>query len=420
MLSIYSNVEVLSVLRIFKIAINSFKIIVPILLIITLIIDYKKAVSTREIDIIEQVRAASVSKILAAILIFSIPTFIQIIISTSQIDSEYKIYLDTGRSSLRLILDSLNIEEKTVLLPYYICKVVVEPFIERNYNIYYYDIKEDFSIDEENMFKLIKEVNPSIILINSYFGKEQLTEIRKKLKLQKLYVIEDITHTLLNDNLDTNTSDFIIGSIRKWCAIPDGGVLKNNSSIKINFSNKNEHTEYVTTQVEASLLKDEYINNLDKNIKEKYMNLFLDSKKTLDTDNQIYNMSSITKTLINTYNFEEIKSIRRENYNYLYNNLLSSKFIEIPLGKLDKDTTPLYFPIYISKNRKEFQKYMSSLEMYLPIIWPKDEQLPENNYTANKIYEKIICIPCDQRYNLNDMKRIVDAIKTYERSEKYE
>ena len=96
MLSIYSNVEVLSILRIFKIAINSFKIIVPILLIITLIIDYKKAVSTREIDIIEQVRAASVSKILAAILIFSIPTFIQIIISTSQIDSEYKIYLENA------------------------------------------------------------------------------------------------------------------------------------------------------------------------------------------------------------------------------------------------------------------------------------------------------------------------------------
>ena len=267
---------------------------------------------------------------------------------------------------------------------------------------------------------IINEIKPSIILINSYFGKEQLTDIKQKLKLTNIYIIEDITHTMLNNNLDIASSDFIIGSIRKWCAIPDGGFLINNTNLNINFNITKVNTEYVDLQLKAALLKDKYIKNVESSIKEKYMFLFKKSKEMLDNDGFIYSMSNESKTLMNNYDFETIKKIRKQNYNFLYENLVSCKFIKLPLGKLDTNEVPLYFPIFISKKRNEFQKYMSNLNIFLPIIWPKCELLPSNEYIANKIYDEIICIPCDQRYNLNDMKRIVTAIKEFERSEKNE
>ena len=92
------------------------------------------------------------------------------------------IYLDSGRNAIRLILKNIKVNSKNAVLPAFTCKTVIQPFIEENYNLYYYDINEDFSININSFKNLILEKKPSIIFVHSYFGKDTLKCIRPYLR----------------------------------------------------------------------------------------------------------------------------------------------------------------------------------------------------------------------------------------------
>ena len=78
-LSICDNSSVLSALRVVRILIMIIKIVVPIILIVTTMLNYMAAVSSNDNDALTKANKNIIPKIIAAILIFFIPTFINII-----------------------------------------------------------------------------------------------------------------------------------------------------------------------------------------------------------------------------------------------------------------------------------------------------------------------------------------------------
>ena len=167
-----------------------------------------------------------------------------------------------------------------------------------------------------------------------------------------------------------------------------------------------------------SVLADLFVRNTYKkysNIKNnRHLTGFDTARKILDNNQKdIFLMSRNTKNILRNSDFEYIKNTRRKNYNYLYENLKIDGIIN-QLGNLQETETPFYFPLYVNKQvRKEFQQYMAKENIFCPIIWKKDKRLNIENYYCNNIYDKIICIPCDQRYNEEDMNRIVKVIKKF-------
>ena len=51
-----------------------------------------------------------------------------------------------------------------------------------------------------------------------------------------------------------------------------------------------------------------------------------------------------------------------------------------------------------------------SHDIYCPIHWPKSEFVQDLN---NEIYDNILSLVCDQRYGLDDMRRMVNVINEY-------
>lgn len=336
------------------------------------------------------------------------------------IDKNDLVYLDSGRNAIRLVLKNLKLENKIALLPAYTCHTVIEPFITKGYKVFFYDVNKNFNIDERNFEELVEKVMPSVILIHAYFGKDTLRNIRQyllKLRENGIIIIEDITQLLLKDNKDEKTADFIVGSIRKWCSIPEGGFVKNNTNIKLEINKYNQNAKLVEKKVEASEIKKEYSQTMKNELKNKYLELYKEAENLLDkNEKEIFVMSNYTKNLIERYDFEYIKRKRKENYKYLYDNLKNIGYIENGLGILEQDETPLYFPLFVKKgNREELQKYMAENNIYCPIIWPMPGEYIKdiNMYYCSNIYKEIICIPCDQRYDLGDMQRVVDKVKEY-------
>lgn len=180
-LNICSNPDVLRVLYIIKTIITIIKIAVPILLIITGMLTYIDAVKNNDGDALNKANKLFVKKIIAAILIFFIPTFINIVTKVSNGSMQYlscisdanqeginNAYLDVARSYVNNSLSSLS---------------------EGSYNLAYnYIIRNIKNEDDKN--KLVSELDivkqyldiiKEIKTLNSNFNNDSYNKIRSKI-----------------------------------------------------------------------------------------------------------------------------------------------------------------------------------------------------------------------------------------------
>lgn len=96
-LSICSNPELLSILRVLKLLMVSIEIAAPIILVVSLMLEFMKAVNQGETGVLKKAFNNSISRIIACIVLFIVPTFVNIILSVTTLDeSSYKSCLDSA------------------------------------------------------------------------------------------------------------------------------------------------------------------------------------------------------------------------------------------------------------------------------------------------------------------------------------
>lgn len=89
-LQICDNPTVLSVMRIVNIAILIIKIVVPILLILTGMITLLKTIKVGEEDSLAKAKKQLINNAIAAVVIFFVPTFVNVLVKVSLTNGEYK------------------------------------------------------------------------------------------------------------------------------------------------------------------------------------------------------------------------------------------------------------------------------------------------------------------------------------------
>ena len=97
-LSICDNGDVLSILRIVKIVLTIIRIVVPIILILSISITLLSAVKDKDSDALNKSLKGIITKSIAAILVFMIPTFVNILANISDGDKNYLSCLKSANS----------------------------------------------------------------------------------------------------------------------------------------------------------------------------------------------------------------------------------------------------------------------------------------------------------------------------------
>ena len=323
-------------------------------------------------------------------------------------------YLWNGRSAIAFTLDNVNCNNEKALLPAYTCHTVIEPFIEKGYEVEYYNLNKNLEINIDDLNNKLLKFKPSIVLFHAYYGfntLESVNSIVAKLKEENVIIIEDITQSLFS-HIKHIDADYYVGSFRKWIAIPDGGFA---ISVKDKFKNKPLKTNntLLNLKLKAFHIKNSY---MEKNIGEKvdFFKLYRETDKIMDEDKGLYCMSDESKYILNNLNKNKLMIKRRENFEFLLENIKNIDGISPVFNKITSNIVPLYFPIYIKKDRAKLQKYLGESNIYAPVIWPitsmVDNKLDES--TAN-IYDEVLAIPCDQRYGINEMRKISKKILEY-------
>ncbi len=331
------------------------------------------------------------------------------------IDSNNSILLDSGRSCIKYLLESiLDRKVNKVLLPSFLCNSIVNAIASTGIDIEFYNVNSDLIIDIEDMNSKLKTNNDIIYFIN-YFGFYQpnyVYEYLMKLKYTNL-IIEDCTHTLFSRNCEYNDryiGHFQIASIRKWFGIPDGAVLFS-KSINININEniiKSGNNDFAIKKFVGQLLKGNYIKEGNCN-KQDFMNIIKDALLT----NEINSISDVAKIILLGKDYENLKIKRKLNYNYLYKELSNKEFIKPIFNYIDEANCPLGFPIKVKNNRDEFRNYLASNNIYCPVHWNSYKHIEGHYNESEELANMILTIPCDQRYSKEDMKYIVDIINLY-------
>lgn len=323
-------------------------------------------------------------------------------------------WTSNGRAAINLVIKTIEKRNpdinKSVCLPSFTCHTVYEPFIKAGYKVYTYPIGKDLMTSVQELVSAVIDSNVKVVLIHRYFGFDTLSEANDAISILRkngIATIEDCTQSMYSEfpRLDT---DYTVGSIRKWCGVPDGGfAICKNGELEYKPSDFDE--KLGKTKIKASLGKYNYLFRKTGS-KEDFLKLFQEAEDFLSKQDYIYNILPTSLYIQKNLDIKRLSNARRHNFNIILDGIKGCEGITPIFESLDDDVVPLYFPV-LCKDRVSVQKKLANHNIYAPVVWPKHDNCPPITGEAEFIYEHILCIPIDQRYDDEDMQRIVSVLK---------
>lgn len=323
-------------------------------------------------------------------------------------------WFSTGRSAILYVIKAIEERnpgiKKVAVLPSFTCDTVFEPFIYSGYEVFYYPVERDLKTTSDAILETAIKNDASIVLFHRYFGFDTLDGHVDRMcgGLRKLgkYSVEDCTQCLYSD-ISRADSDFTVGSIRKWTGTPDGGfaVCREGS-----FNDKPQKTDIdlERAKIKASYAKYRYIFE-HKGDKVDMLSMYRTAEDILDNQEEIFNISEMSAKVQANLNVNNLIGKRRANFHLLSKEL--NQYVR-PVFSFGKREVPLYFPMLV-EDREALQKHLVMNAIYAPVVWPKDDKQPKQCIGAENAYKHLLCIPIDQRYETDDMERIVEVIKDF-------
>ena len=212
--------------------------------------------------------------------------------------------LRSGRDALKAI--AREYAPCVALLPALACSSMVTPFEMYGHKVKYYKLKDDYSIDINS---LDSSNERSLFLYMDYFGNPAISD--EELELLRananIVFIEDRTHNLIWEKLSAFSPDYTVASLRKWLAIPDGGLLWGSISKTLT-----AETVFSTTRLKAQCMRNEFLRCGDEKIKTEYRRIFSNVSDIMDKD-EPNAMSAYSYALISSVEWDSLRATRKAN-----------------------------------------------------------------------------------------------------------
>ena len=307
------------------------------------------------------------------------------------------LFFISGRVAIKYILENLGC--KKCLIPNYLCSSIYHCFDCFDY----YNIDNNFNIDIEYLTNLIcqKKNTYDLVFIINFFGHidKNIDKIKCLCKRRNILILEDFTHNLFSNSL---YGDICISSFRKTLPTPFGSIVKINSD-RIDIKHCTRINLYY---LYLNVVK--IVGSILKNIS---CFKWIWRPMLVYCENNVENLNYsgfdyINHFFYNYYYDSDIQLIREQNLVYLKDNL------SYPINKNFNGTYFCYVMNCLDQNhRDKLLKFLISKNIYCPVYWPLN--FDKNNKCNHFINKRLLMVPIDQRYNKDNMKYIIDCIKSF-------
>jgi len=329
------------------------------------------------------------------------------------VDKEHCIFTKNGRGAIAIAGEVLKREgENIILIPAYHCPALVEPFIWLDYNVKFYPVNPNLSVDMNAFNALLAEGGVTHCVLIRYFGFEQnIDDVEIKLKQLNISIIEDCAHAFFafqNNILNKDsTSDAQICSINKLLPSIDGGVLYMPKHSLPTLSSQKWLREI------KGLLHTVGISQRLLTFKKSNTNVTSSTPTSVDASEFRYfipdekHIASYrhTKFLAQYSRSHQIKQLRRKNFSYIISKLKNCKAGEPLYTELNASEVPYVLPFLL--NDAEYFKALRMKGIQV-LRW---EEIAESNCSVSANYRaRLVQLPCHHQMSEAELNRLIQSI----------
>jgi hypothetical protein len=307
------------------------------------------------------------------------------------------ITLDNARSGIWLLVNKLAPQQ--VWCPSYLCNGILDAVMKSSAKVRFYEVNYDLKVSSLDWLDQMRQGD--LVILIDYFGFNIDSNCTMQAKERDAWILEDASQALLSGKVG-QFSDFVVYSPRKFVGVPDGGIL---------FNDRDDHFQEVNLEAPpaewwlraflASLLRREF--DIHGGTRA-WFELF--QKTEPDSPIGPFAMSELSMLLLkNSFDYSTIARRRVDNYRALADKLGSlAIYPNLPDG-----IVPLGFPIR-TKERDRVRQVLFANEIYPPVHWLIQGVVPEEYKESHRLASEIMTLPCDQRYDRNDMDWIIQVV----------
>lgn len=294
---------------------------------------------------------------------------------------EDAILLNCGRNALAYLLEARGI--KKLYLPYFLCDSVVNVCKKIGVEAAFYHIGEnwlpkDLVIDEDTWLYIV-----------NFYGQITREDLARLAAAYRNIIIDNAQAYFDAPLANVDT----LYTSRKFFGVSDGAVLYTNSKLErsLEIDESFNRIHYVLGRYERTA--SEFYEEAAKN------NDIFDNE-------EIKEMSRLTKNLLRSIDYEYVKQIRTNNFAYLHEKLRTVNKLNVRLIE-----GAFMYPLLIDDGMK-IRKQLQQMKIYIPTLWPNVLEECEPGTLEYKFAADILPIPVDQRYGVEDMEYLVGVIRS--------
>ncbi len=292
---------------------------------------------------------------------------------------------NSARSAIKLVLSSLD--AKKLWLPAYTCDAVVEAAKDVGVAIEFYKVDGDFNVESTLNLK-----DNELILIVDYFGLCGEAINRSKSRFKERQTIVDCSQSYFSKPTEALAT---IYSPRKFLGLPDGGLLYSNDP-------RIKQPEQRDNSSEARMAH--LVSRLTNSPEAAYQQ-YIKAEQAI-SNLPVQGMSCLTERLLQSVDYQRVKNTRARNAFYLHERLGQYNHLNL---KLDESVAPLCYP-FLPNVKAASRAELIGQRVFVPTYWPEVlGRVEEGSFEWNLVTNGLF-LPCDQRYNEDDMDRLVSLL----------
>lgn len=300
------------------------------------------------------------------------------------------ICLNSGRNALEYILRSISPISR-LWIPYFTCEVILEPLHKLHIPYSFYSINEKLELKDT-----IQLASNEYLLATNYFGIKD-SYIRNLAGIYKEQLIIDNAQAYFCPSIEGIKT---IYSPRKFVGVPDGGIAMGVDTSQVG-----------SLSVDCSFGRCSHLlKRYDLGASGGYEDFRINSSTLVNQPIRL--MSNLTKAMLLNINYATIKIQRLQNFKYLHNVLAEKNRLNIP--SIDDCSCPMVYP-FLSENSLLRQKLIEA-KIYVATYWPNVLEWCKPISLESKLANKILALPIDQRYGVQEMRQIINRICEFDKS----
>lgn len=315
-------------------------------------------------------------------------------VGESLLDSKHGLYAN-GRSAFFAVASLLEL--KRIWLPSFLCHTMLLPFELLGIDCKFYAVDAGLQPD----FGDCALNEGDAICLISYFGFAHKDEVYQRLSSCGVTIIEDLCQAFYQE--PHPLADFSVKSLRKFFAVPDGAIVCAKDDHEVAWVYQDEPRVDLAWGVAAiygRTLFDQALSDSNS-----WYECFQKSEAAMPVG--CIPMSDYTKVQVaSNIDFEGEAQQRIENFDCLLSGLR-----DIALIGDRQEVVPIGFPVIV-EDRDRVRSQLYDDRIYPPVHWNVSNVTPARFTQSHGLSKHIMTLPCDGRYDVSDMERMADCLKS--------